>query len=219
MHPSSSSSRFRQKRTTRQNPSHKSQPTHTRIPSSIRCIHRITYLHRPRNFISEFRIPPLPPFPSSLSPSPPLPSANFPTREIRNEKNFSLPSPSISADSGREFVIARGVEPRPEWFARARTRRGKERDWKTETRRKTRVFVYFSRANAACVCSCARVYVYGLTFLSAEDRRASTRMAHRKSSTMRFARTAMRVARARAPISMILPPSSVRLCVPLFFFL
>lgn len=66
---------------------------------------------------------------------------------------------------------------------------------------------------------CARVYVYGLTFLSAEDRRASTRMAHRKSSTMRFARTAMRVARARAPISMILPPPFVRLCVPLFFFL
>lgn len=97
--------------------------------------------------------------------------------------------------------------------------RGGRRDWKTETRRKTRVFVYFSRANAACVCSCARVYVYGLTFLSAEDRRASTRMAHRKSSTMRFARTAMRVARARAPISMILPPPFVRLCVPLFFFL
>lgn len=59
---------------------------------------------------------------------------------------------------------------------------------------------------------CARVYVYGLTFLSAEDRRASTRMAHRKSSTMRFARTAMRVARARAPISMILPPPRSCVC-------
>lgn len=67
-------------------------------------------------------------------------------------------------------------------------------------------FISLARMLRACV------YVYGLTFLSAEDRRASTRMAHRKSSTMRFARTAMRVARARAPISMILPPPRSCVC-------
>lgn len=73
----------------------------------------------------------------------PPPSANFPTRDS-NEKNFSLPSPSISADSGREFVIAR--RGTAAGMIRACTHERGE-DWKSEARRKTGAFVYFSRTN------------------------------------------------------------------------
>lgn len=92
--------------------------------------------------------------------------------------------------------------------ARGEARRGKEKGIGKPKRGERRGCSFISLARILR----ARVYVYGLTFLSAEDRRASTRMAHRKSSTMRFARTAMRVARARAPISMILPPPRSCVC-------
>lgn len=93
--------------------------------------------------------------------------------------------------------------------------RGGRRDWKTETRRKTRVFVYFSRANAACVCICiwANFSLCG---------RPQSFHAHGSPQKLDDAFCTNRHAsrsRARAHIDDTPSPPFVRLCVPLFFFL
>lgn len=123
-------------------------------------------------------------------------------REDSNEEEFFLShrhrfpriEPGIRNSARRPNGTAAGM-------IRACTHEGRGGIGKPKRGRKIRER---GRGRERCVrLFLSREYIYididihGLTFLSAEDRRASTRMAHRKSSTMRFARSAMRVARAR----------------------